>query len=182
MGQSFNEVVNYIQENDLVVSENNGDTTTNTFGAFSSSSLDENIIFALRGAISSSGTSGRDVNVLSDLGITTQRDGTLKFDSQVFEDAISNDAEGVRTITQSLGDTLSNTGGTIDQFTRFGGLIDALENQNNDQVSNYERNIASVEKQITQHEQSLIARYAKLEALIGKLNSQQSALTSALPR
>ena len=178
---AYNEIVKYIADNDLVTQAQDGNETTNIFGALSNTSLDENVISALRNAFSGAGTTGRSVNVLADLGITTERDGTLKFDSSTFEEAVSSDSEGVRLITQNLGERLGGTNGTIAQFTRFNGLIDQSINSNNTLITDLESKISAVEKSLSTEQASLTQRFSRLEALIGQLNSQQSTLASILP-
>lgn len=176
---AYNEVVNFIKENDLVVREEDSGEPTNVFGALASTSLDENLISSLRSAFSSASISGGEVNTLSDLGIATQRDGTLLFDTDAFATALSKDPEAVRTITANLGETLSATGtGTITQYTQFGGLIDSATNANKTDISRLQSQISNYETLISKREQSYIAQFARLEQLVGGLNQQQQALAS----
>ena len=53
-------------------------------------------------------------------------------------------------------------------------------NNNKDAVSDLNARIQEAEKQIARQEESLKARYARLEGLMSKLQQQQSSLTSAL--
>ncbi len=177
---AFNEVVEFVRENDVITRDESGSEVKNIFGPFASTSVDDNLLTALRQSLSNAGTSGRSVNVLADLGITTQRDGTLAFDSEKLRTAIADDAEGVRIITQTLGEDLGSITGTIAQFTRFNGIIDASLSSNLDDITNSENRISLLEKNLSQQEQSLTSRFAKLESLVARLNSQQSALTAAL--
>lgn len=178
---AYNEVISFISENDIVTRDEGGAEIENIFGPLASTSLDENLLSALRSALTGSSTSGRSINVLSDLGITTERDGTLKFDQAVFESAMSQDPEAVRTITSTLGESLAATNGTIAQFTRFNGLIDSAFNSNTSAITQAQNRIAEEEKRLGAYEQALIAQYARLEQLISQLNSQQSTLASILP-
>jgi flagellar hook-associated protein 2 len=175
---SFNEIVKYIDENDLVTLDETGQQAV--FGTLASTSLDENLLTALRAAFSGAATSGNSFNTLADLGITTERDGTLKFDVSKFESAISSDPESVRTITKNLGEALAGVSGTIAQFTRFNGLIDVAEQGNQAQIDASNARIIDLEKLLSQQEQQLTAQYSRLESVIGKLNSQQSALSGLL--
>jgi flagellar hook-associated protein 2 len=175
---AFNEIVKYIDENDLVSTDESGQQAV--FGTLSSTSLDENLLTALRSAFSAASTSGNSVNTLADLGITTERDGTLKFDASKFESSIASDPEAVRTITKNLGETLAGVSGTIAQFTRFNGLIDIAEQGNQNQIDASNARIVDLEKFLSQQEQQLTAQYSRLESVIGKLNSQQSALSGLL--
>lgn len=175
---AYNNIIKYIDENDLVSLDETGQQPI--FGTLAGTSIDENLLSALRSAFSGAATSGNIVNTLADLGITTERDGTLKFDSSKFETAIASDPEAVRSITKNLGETLAGVSGTIAQFTRFNGLIDIAEQGNQVQIDASNARIIDLEKFLSQQEQQLTAQYSRLESVIGKMNSQQSALSGLL--
>jgi flagellar hook-associated protein 2 len=175
---AFNEIVKFVAENDLVTVEDGGQNAL--FGPLASTSLDEGLISSLRGSLSSASITGGLFNTLADLGISTERDGTLNFDSVKFQQAVGQDPESVRSIARNLGDTLASVGGTIAQYSGFNGLIDTLERSNQTQIDRYNDNIASLEKVLAQQENSLKSQYARLESVIGKMNSQQSALSGLL--
>ncbi|MBX7145232.1 MAG: flagellar filament capping protein FliD [Oligoflexia bacterium] len=179
---AYNEVIKFVKEQDLVERQEDGKKVTNIFGPLAGTSLDENVVSSLRQALVGASTSGQTVNTLADLGITTERDGTLKFDSSVLQDAISDDPEALRTITQNLGESLGAVDGTIAQYTRFNGLIDVASKSNSDAITDLNDRIATVQDSLNKREQSLVSQFARLESLIGQLNSQQNSLSQVLPR
>jgi flagellar hook-associated protein 2 len=120
------------------------------------------------------------VSILADLGVTTERDGTLKFDSSVLATAIANDPEAVRQISANLGESLGSVDGTLAQFTRFNGLIDVASNANTEQITRLNDQIGRIEDSLSAKEQSLLNQFARLESLIGQLNSQQNSLGALL--
>ncbi len=177
---AYNEVIKFVSENDLIVREENGENVSNIFAPLANTALDDNLITSLRSALSSTSNSGRDVNVLADLGITTERDGTLKFDSNQFTDAFASDPEGVQLLTESLGETLSAVDGTISQYTRFNGLIDQSKKSNENSITSLNQQISQIESNLKYQEDALVLQFSRLEGLIGKLNSQQSALAGLI--
>ena len=177
---AYNDLAKYISENDLVTREESDDSAI--FGTLANTALDENILASIRSVFSSSSITGGLVNTLADLGVTTQRDGTLKFDSTLFTTAVSKDPESVRSITSNLGDTLASVDGTIAQFTRFNGLIGTAENANKSEIERLNARVAEIEKSIFQQQSALLAQFSRLETTVGKLQSQQTALSNALPR
>jgi flagellar hook-associated protein 2 len=179
---AYNDVIKYISDNDTVTRDESGDEVTNVFGPLANSSLDEGILSTLRTALGDAGVSGRTVNILADLGITTKRDGTLDFNSDTFKSALANDSEGVRLITESLGDDLSSVDGKIARYTRFNGLIDLEKNANSQNITDTNKRVSDLESMLGREEESLTSRFSRLEALIGQLNSQQTTLASILPR
>lgn len=177
---AYNDVVNFITENDLISQEDENGETTPVFGALSGTSLDESILGTLRSAISGASISGGSINLFADLGITTERDGTLSFDENVFKDALADEPESVRSITQNFGESVAAVDGSIAEFIKFGGLIDLAVQSNESQITTLQRRIADIEDLLSAQEQSLTSRFSKLEGLIGQLTSQQSALSSVL--
>ncbi|MCB0352785.1 MAG: flagellar filament capping protein FliD [Bdellovibrionales bacterium] len=177
---AYNEIVEFIKENDLVTQEQNGEDITNIFGALSGTSLDENVLSSIRSAFSSSSLSGELVNTLADLGVTTERDGTLSFDSDTFQQALSDDSNAVGTILGNLGETLGGVSGTIAQFTRYNGLFDQAISSNSTQVTSLQDQIGELEKGLSEQRSALESRFARLEAQIGQLQNTQSSLASIL--
>lgn len=177
---AYNDLRDFINSKDTVTQSEDSSGTTNIFGPLAQTSLDENLISTLRSALSSATSSSGSLHSLADLGITTERDGSLKFDSTVFKDALASDPAASATILQNLGETLGAVDGTIAQFNRFGGLIDTEENNNKSQIDSLTKRIADVEKVLSREEEGLTARFARLESLMGKLNSQQSSLAGIL--
>jgi flagellar capping protein FliD len=80
----------------------------------------------------------------------------------------------------SFADTTSLTGGTIDIYTRFNGLIDVTVNGNKTLITDLNARIAEAERQIAKQAEDMKARFARLESLMGRLQQQQQSLTSAL--
>lgn len=177
---AYNEVNAYIKENDLITREDSGDSVNNIFGPLASSSIDNNILTALRTSLSNAGKTGSSINVLADIGITTERDGSLKFNTAVFNSALSSEPNSVRTITEDLGEDLAAVDGTIAQFTQYNGTIDLAVNANKTQITNFQDKISLIERSISQQESALTGRFSRLESLISKLTSQQQQLSSIL--
>lgn len=176
--EKYNDIISFIQENDLVVQEKNGKETTNIFGALSSSSVDENVASTLRQAFSSATQNGL---ILADLGITSSRDGTLEFDEAKFQETLSANPSSVGDLLESLGETLGGTNGKISQFNRFQGIIDQAVNSTEDLIRERDQRIADIEASLAKDEERLLSRFARLEGLIGTLNQQQSAIIGILP-
>jgi flagellar hook-associated protein 2 len=178
---AYNELVSFISESNQVTQEKRGQEKVNVFSPLSKSRLDDNVLYALRSQISQTvAAGGTSVTVLADLGITTERDGTLKFDSSKLQDAISAEVASVSSVLSTFADGVATTGGVINQYTRFNGLLDVSVNANKTTIDDLNQRIADAEAQISRQAEDLKARYARLESLMGKLQSQQASLTSAL--
>lgn len=179
--ETYNKIVAFIAENNKISREEDGGEVENVFAPLSTQRTDDNFLINFRSDISGANfPSGGSIRIFADLGITTERDGTLKFDSAVFKTAIASEPTSANAVLMDFADTVSLTGGTLDQYLRFNGLFDSVINSNSEQVTSLNNRIADAEAGIAKQEESLRARFARLEGLIGTLQNQQTALTSAL--
>jgi len=182
--EAFNELVQFINENNKITREENGDNISNIFGSLASTRVDDNALSAVRSAMSSSTylapNEDNAVRMFADLGITTDRDGTMKFDTVKLEQALSKEPESVNEILKKFADKAATTGGTIAQFVQFNGLFDLTVKGNEKQVTNLNDRIARAEASILRQEQVMRQRFARLEAVMGEMQNQQAALNAAL--
>jgi flagellar hook-associated protein 2 len=178
---SYNDIIKFLNENNTIERDESGNEVRNIFAALAGSQTDESAFNTIRSALSTTSfAGGSSVRILADLGITTERDGTLKFNSTEFSSALSRESSSVASVLANLGDTLSLTGGVIDLITRFNGSLDTTLNSNKDLIKNYNERISDAEASIAEQESALRARFARLESQISRLQSQQSSLSSAL--
>ena len=179
--EEFNDLITYVDENNEIERVEDGEDVENIFGPLAETRVDDGVITAIKSNMSSSNYSlGSTVKIFADMGITTERDGTFKFDEDAFEAAMASEPESVNQILLTFADTASLTGGTIDTYIRFNGLLDVTINGNDSLIKNLNDRIARSEASLARKEESMRARFARLESLIGGLQQQQSALSSAL--
>lgn len=185
---SYNEIINYYNENNTVERRQSGNTVKNIFGTLAKARTDNDFISAFRlDAAAATSTNGTAVTSLSDLGILTNRDGTLSFNKEStstivvgFNNAVDADSVGVTEVLNSFADSLGGTTGTIYEYTKLGGQIDIATASNDSQVSNINSAIAQLDIQTDKLKQSLTLRFSRFESLSSRLQSQQQSLTSAL--
>lgn len=177
----YNDIVQFVGSNNAITREENGEQVTNTFAPLASTRVDDNVLEMIRTEIGSAvASSGTTVRIFADLGITTQRDGTLAFDTAKLQTAISSEVSSVSSVFQSFADSVATTGGVIDQYTRFNGLLDVTINANKTTISDLNKRISDAEASIERQAEALRLRYARLESVMGRLQNQQQSLSSAL--
>jgi flagellar hook-associated protein 2 len=178
---AYNDVVKYIASNNLVARDDSSSLGTNIFSPLAKTKVDDNFLSQMRELIATTANaSGASIRVFSELGISTQRDGTLKFNSDTFTSALASDSSSVNTMLTSFADATSLTGGTIDQYTRFNGLIDSAVNANKERIATVESNIHDIHRQMERQEDTMKAQYSRFEAVMGTLIANQKILTSAI--
>ena len=180
MVEALNDIISYSNQNDLVTTENIDGNSRAIFGSLSLTSLDESLISSLKLGLSAASISGGAVNSLADLGITTNRDGSLRFDDKVFTQSMAKDPSSATKILSNVGEALAKTGGVIDQFSRFGGLLDTARTNTDQEISRMNQRITDIEKILSRQEETLIAKFSRLEGQISKMQSQGSYLQNIL--
>ena len=124
---------------------------------------------------------GGTYSVLSEIGLSMQKDGTMSLNSGDLEAALQSDFDGVAQLfaadgqgfanrLESLADSWLNTGGLID--SREDGLQSRVDNLVDRQLS-FERNLSIVESRY-------LARFTALDALVGQLQGTGQFLTNQL--
>lgn len=179
-----NEIVAFIHENNLIQKESDSEDALNIFAPLASISIDDNALSSLKGIFSSTKyTNGTQIKIFADLGVKTKQDGTLEFDSDTFGEAISKEANSVAGILQAAAESwgaLTASNGVIDPFTRFNGMFDISISGNKELIDSLNKSIEAAEKSIAKQEDTMRQRFARLESVISKMQSQQNALESAL--
>lgn len=177
----YNEIVELIGEENLVERIDSGAESTNIFGPLANTRVDDNSLQAIRNSfISSTYSGGTEVRIFADMGITTERDGTLKLDEDTFKEALQKESNSANEILKTFADDVSTTDGVIDQFVRFKGLFDLTTDGNSSLVTSLNDRIARAEESISKTEDLLRQRFARLEGVVGRLQNEQAALSSAL--
>ncbi|MCB0322145.1 MAG: flagellar filament capping protein FliD [Bdellovibrionales bacterium] len=178
--EAFNDIVSFVAENDTIERVEDDSDATNVFGSLAKTRLDNDFLAAFRTNLLSASSSGTSITSMSQLGLSTNRDGTITFDADDFKEAVDEDPEGVTGVLNNFADSVSGVSGTIFQYTRFSGFIDVAQESNNDQIENLSDAIANLERQTDKQRRTLELRFANLEKITGDLQSQQQALSGIL--
>jgi flagellar hook-associated protein 2 len=128
-------------------------------------------------------TSG-SLSVMSELGITTQLDGTLLQDNTTMDAALENNFDDV--VKLLAGD--DSTDGIMKKFnyymleqTNSSTGMYAIKKQNHDRnIDRLDTQIANMEPRMEAREATLRAQYSAMETLVSGLNSQGSFLTQQM--
>lgn len=178
---AYNEIVKFINDNNKVERVETERSITNVYGSLAKARVDRDFLSSFRGQLSSaSSTSGLEIKSLSQMGFVTNRDGTLTLREEDFKDAVKKDVLGSTETLNNFADRVAGVNGTIFQYTKFNGLIDISTESNNSQIENIARAIAQLDRQTDKIRDGLVKRFANLESVVGRLQSQQQALTGIL--
>lgn len=184
MGQivsGYNDLVKFVNENNQITRVKNQDNATNVYGSLAKTRADDDFLASFRedlaGATSSNGTT---VTGLAALGVKTNRDGTLTFDSDAFKTALGADPVGTSEVLQSFADAAGGISGTIYKYTSFQGVIDVAVDANKSQIDNLNDAINQLNRSSAKYREALEFQFSKLESISAKLQSQQSSLSGLI--
>lgn len=120
-------------------------------------------------------------SALSELGLQTQRDGTLKLDSAKLDAAVENDLESVEKLLAGE----DGTGGIAVRFKDYlesvtdstDGFLAGRQQSIERNISRIESDIGRMEDRLAKREETLLAQFAAMEQMVSELNSQSDFLS-----
>lgn len=120
------------------------------------------------------------VRSLADLGIQTQRDGTLKLDATVLAAAIGRDPTAVNAIFADTTDGIAKlTSAKVQLYSATGnGLLSLRKDGLQDQIRDMDDQAASLQARIDAYREGLVKQFTAMENIVGQLKSIGTFLTT----
>lgn len=151
-------------------------------GALAGDSTARAAVSRLRAAFNSPSGLDGSVRSLSDLGISFQRDGSLKLDDAKLSSALSNDPQGVQKLflksENGIGKRIPDAVDSL--IDSVSGAITARQSGLTKTLASLEKKIAREEERISAYEARLTAQFTSLEKLVSQLNQQGDFLSQKL--
>jgi flagellar hook-associated protein 2 len=116
------------------------------------------------------------------VGISTQTDGSLKFDSTKLAGAMASNFSDVTNLLNSSTGFLTRLNTWATSVQAGGGLIDSRTTALNDSIKGFNEKIASLEKRMTALEKQYTTTYSNLNLFLANMNSTSSYLTAQLSK
>lgn len=123
---------------------------------------------------------GTDFSTLAQLGVKTERDGTLSFDTEVFDEAFAADSASVETFLTSADGPLVTVADRIDGLytdSEKGTLVQREESLEST-VAQLNESIESSQERLDSLAKRLREQFTSMELLLGKIKGTESYLTS----
>jgi flagellar hook-associated protein 2 len=178
---AFNELQTFVNDNTGI---NRLDDESFAVGTLATNPTIRGVMEQLRTDIRTSiADTSSGVSTLSQLGIATQQDGTLSFDTATFQSELAAKPQGVAEVLGGVGtehgvaDLLHNS---ITNLTQFGGLLDQVDNNFNDEIRRADDSIANGERAIEAFRADLERTFAVLESTVNTIKSQGDFLLAQL--
>ena len=120
------------------------------------------------------------MQVLADLGISTQKDGTLKIDDDKLSKALENNFDAVGSFFTGDNGLMSRVDKRIDGFIQTGGVLEQRMKGLESTLSGIDKQRETLARRVEQLQTRLFAQFNAMDALVGRLNDTSARLTQAL--
>jgi flagellar hook-associated protein 2 len=176
---SINEVIKFIKEQNAM--DESTDTSRTLGGDITLQTLESR----LRGSVFQGIKTDWGSKRIGDLGLTFQRDGTLKLDKDKFEGQLN---KNMKMVSQVINGRYSLEHGKVNGFIdnldklvgdalkRPGGILSSRRDGLDSKMRQIDRRIDTKERQIKRKEEHLKAKFARLEETISRIKTQGSGL------
>ena len=139
------------------------------------------LLGGLRAELSSpSTTSGDALRVLADMGITTQKDGTLKIDDSKFDKVLKDNYDSVGGFFTGDDGLMARLDKRVDGFVQAGGILEQRMNSLQATIKDIDKQKESQELRIAKVQERLLKQFNAMDALVSQLNSTSDRLTQSL--
>jgi flagellar hook-associated protein 2 len=122
------------------------------------------------------GASGGTLTTLSQVGFSTQADGTLKLDSSKLTTAMTNDFADVTNLFSSATGYATRLDTWATSVVQTGGLIDARTTILNTSITEYNARISKLEVRMTFLQKQYTTTYSRLNSLLASMDNTSAYL------
>jgi len=170
---AYNAVVDFVEtQNEL---DEDGKAKNPLFGDTTLRGMRSSLRTIVGGSVASGNAA---FAMLVQVGISSDRDGKLTLDRAKLEEAIANDEDGVAALFSDA--THGIAARVYEQIDTYTGSIDGLfkaRKEGYDRlIKDLDRRIDTAETRLEAYEKQLVDRFAAMETLVGRLQSQGGAL------
>lgn len=120
------------------------------------------------------------IRVLADLGITTQKDGTLKIDDTKLGTAITGNFDAVGSFFTGDSGLMSRVDKRINGYIQTGGVLEQRMKGLTNTLADVDKQKEALTRRVGQMQARLFAQFNAMDVLVGNLNATSNRLTQAL--
>jgi flagellar hook-associated protein 2 len=176
---AFNEILSFVKTNSAITQTQGDSGTANTYGDLARTRVDDQLVNSIRNGLRSiKGGEGDTVKILADIGLETQKDGSIKLNAETFKKALAENSGQVQSMLSDLSDKFTSVTGIVNSYTAFDGLLAQAKKSNKTESDSIAKRLADMDANLERQTEYLKKLFAKLEETVGKMNSNSTALSS----
>lgn len=120
------------------------------------------------------------LNSLSNLGITTKRDGTLEIDDKILDNHIANNFDGIGRLFDGDNGLASKLDTMLDGFTGREGTITTKKESLDLQAGKFAKQRLALDERMAKFETRVMKQFNAMDAMIANMNNQMNTMVSML--
>ncbi len=155
-----------------------GDSGQPLTGALVGDASVRSFMTGMRGEMGSPGQG--DIKILADLGITTQRDGTLKIDDAKLDKVLADDFDKVSGFLTGDTGLMNRLDEKVKPYTQTGGILESRTKSLQNTLSGVDEQRLQLNRRTAQLETRLLAQFNAMDAMVGQLASTSTYLEGVL--
>jgi flagellar hook-associated protein 2 len=164
----------------MISEQTSFNATTGQAGILQGDALTRTVQNQLRSMISGSYGDGGSVKSLLDLGVTTERDGSLKLDSSKLNTALSSNFSDVTALFSAENGLANRLEESLKGYLQSSGTLDSRTDSINSQMSRIDDDREALSRRLTSLEARLLSQFNAMDAIVAQLGSTGSFLTQQL--
>lgn len=156
-----------------------GDDGVPLTGALVGDASVRSFMSSIRGDLGNpAGTS--EMKILANLGISTQRDGTLKIDDARMDKALDENLGQLSGFLTGESGLMARIENTVKPYTQTGGLLDSRTKGLQNTLSSVDDQRESLTRRVGKLEARLLTQFNKMDSLLGQMGQTSDFLVGAL--
>lgn len=135
---------------------------------------------AVRNELGSTQGGSEGMRVLADLGISTQRDGTLKIDDERLDSILENSFDQLSGFLTGESGVLARLESKVDPYTQTGGILESRTKALQNTLSSVDDQRLQLGRRIDKLEARLFSQFNAMDSLVAQLSGTSDYLSGAL--
>ena len=120
------------------------------------------------------------IRALTDIGITTQKDGTLKVDDDKLATVMDNSFEALSGLFAGGTGLATRLDEKLKPYTEIGGILEQRNKAMTETISKIDKQKEDLERRITSLQDRLYKQFNAMDLLVGQLSNTSSSLIASL--
>lgn len=158
--------------------DKDGNPTTQAGALVADSGL-RSLMSQIRSALVAPTGSG-SLRMLADLGVSTNRDGTLAVDKSRLSEAVKANPGEIKELFTGESGLLDRIGDLTTVYTGTGGLLASREKSLNSALENLGKDQANLDRRIEKLTLTLFAKFNAMDSLVSRLNATSQSVMATL--
>ena len=174
---SYNKLIGIINAQTKVTSVGEGKAPV--AGALVGDATARTVLGAIRNELVNAKGDG-PLRALADLGITTQKDGTLKIDDTKLGKVVDSNFAELPGVFAGESGLASRLDATLKPYTQTGGILEQRNKAMTETISKIDKQKVDLERRLTSLQERLYKQFNAMDALVGKMANTSSSLLASL--